>query len=330
MPILTAAQWDAYLSQHPAAHILQTSAWGCLKDEFGWTPVRVQAGLAGAQVLFRRLPLGFRIAYLPKGPLGTGWVDLWPTLDLLCKQRRTILLKVEPDAFSPAGADLAAQLPHFQPASTIQPQSTIIIALKGSEDDWIARMKPKTRYNIRLAERKGVIVRPSQDLETFHRLMLVTGQRDHFGVHSLAYYQRAYQLFSPGDSCALLAAEYEGRVLAMLMVFAHGPRAWYFYGASSDSDRNLMPTYLLQWEAMRWAASHGCHSYDLWGIPDLDEHILEEQFTDQASGLWGVYRFKRGFGGEVVRSVGAWEKIYLPSLYRLYRAYTVRRSGEGG
>jgi len=103
------------------------------------------------------------------------------------------------------------------------------------------------------------------------------------------------------------------------MVFALPPRAWYFYGASSNVHREKMPTYLLQWEAMRWAKSQGCTSYDLWGIPDEEEEMLEAEFTHRHDGLWGVYRFKRGFGGRLARSVGAWDRVYSPARYRLYR-----------
>src|SRR5512136_2397738 len=99
MTILDAAGWDQFLSGYPQAHLLQTSAWGELKAGFGWRPERVTAGHTGAQILFRRLPLGFSLAYLPKGPLGTDWRALWPLVDRLCKERRAILLKVEPDAW---------------------------------------------------------------------------------------------------------------------------------------------------------------------------------------------------------------------------------------
>lgn len=85
-----------------------------------------------------------------------------------------------------------------------------------------------------------------------------------------------------------------------------------------------MPTYPLQWEAMRWARDKGCKTYDLWGIPDHPEEVLEDQFMDRSDGLWGVYRFKRGFGGEVRRTVGAWDRVYRPFLYRLYELYAGR------
>ncbi len=172
----------------------------------------------------------------------------------------------------------------------------------------LARMHQKTRYNIRLAERKQVTVRPWDDLPAFGAMMQTTAARDQFGVHTPAYYARAYELCStPLQECELLVAEFEGRPLAALMVFAHGPRAWYLYGASTDDERNRMPTYLLQWEAMRWARRRGCRSYDLWGVPDAERETLEAQFETRGDGLWGVYRFKRGFGGELTRSIGAWD-----------------------
>jgi peptidoglycan pentaglycine glycine transferase (the first glycine) len=182
-------------------------------------------------------------------------------------------------------------------------------------------MKSKTRYNVRLAGRKGVVVREASeaDLPAFHALMAITAARDRFGVHTPAYYEAAYRLFVPQDRARLLLAEVEGEPVAALMVFALPPRAWYFYGASGDAHRNKMPTYLLQWEAMRWARSLGCTAYDLWGVPDADEDRLEAEFKGRADGLWGVYRFKRGFGGRLVRSVGAWDRVYAPLRYRLYR-----------
>ena len=193
-----------------------------------------------------------------------------------------------------------------------------MVDLRRSEDEILARMKQKTRYNIRLAQKKGVTVRPWDDLPAFHEMMLVTSGRDGFGVHTLEYYQRAYQLFHPTGMAELLVAEYDGLPLAALMVFARRRRAWYVYGASNDQERNRMPTYLLQWEAIRWARSKGAEEYDLWGVPDEEEEILEAQFTERTGGLWGVYRFKRGFGGEVRRAAQAFDRVYNPLLYKVY------------
>jgi peptidoglycan pentaglycine glycine transferase (the first glycine) len=189
-------------------------------------------------------------------------------------------------------------------------------------------MKPKTRYNIRLAARHGVTVSASEDLTAFEHLMNTTGARDAFAVHSGTYYQKAFAAYSPHRTVELLLAAFEGEPLAGLMAFAQESRAWYLYGASSDLHREVMAPYLLQWEAIRWARSQGCTEYDLWGIPDSDEETLEKHFSTRQDGLWGVYRFKRGFGGQIWRSVGAWDRVYNPPLYLLYRLLIAGRTGN--
>lgn len=327
MPELTAHEWDAFLSEHPGAHILQTTAWGELKSAFGWEVVRVVEGRCGAQLLIRRLPLGFSLAYLPRGPLGEGRESLWPAIDAICRRYRAVLFKFEPDEWVD-GSPQEAPVGFGSSVHSIQPAQTLLVDLAPEETEILGRMKQKTRYNIRLAEKKGVRVVAADDLARFQALMDTTGARDRFGVHSQAYYEQAFRLFQPQGACELLAAEYEGEWLAALMVFQHQGRAWYFYGASSDLHRNLMPTYLLQWESMRWAKARGCQTYDLWGVPDEDEETLEAQFTDRSDGLWGVYRFKRGFGGVLRRAAGPWDRVYNQPLYALYEMW-MRRQGGG-
>lgn len=311
-------------------HLLQSPLWGRFKAEFGWESKAFNSASARAQVLFRRLPLGFSIAYLPKGPVGYDWATLWPQIDAACKQHRTVFLQVEPDlAEDDLTPELKQQMQGFTvEPHTIQPRSTILVDLEADEAELLARMKQKTRYNIRLAEKKGVVVRESNDIQGFYRLIQTTGTRDGFAVHNISYYQKAFEIFSPAGACVLLGAFHEGKPLAYLMLFLSGERSWYFYGASDDASRNLMPTYLLQWEAMRWSKAHGATFYDLWGIPDASVEELEEQFTKRSDGLWGVYRFKRGFGGEVVRSVPAYVRVYKPLLYRAYRKIRAGRMAD--
>jgi peptidoglycan pentaglycine glycine transferase (the first glycine) len=327
MKLLSPGDWDAFLKNHPKAHILQTTQWGALKNAFGWTPRFVQAGSLGAMILFRKLPLGLSVAYIPRGPVGDGnWAPFWPVVDDLCQQERAVFLRVEPEVWEPSPEGFVElNLPGFKPSSqTIQPPRTIFVDLSPSDEDMLMAMKSKTRYNIRLADRKGVAVRPSTDVGLFHEMSLATSERDAFGIHSLAYYQRVYDLFAPQKACILLIAEYQDQPLAGLMTFAWGDTAWYFYGASTNKERNRMPTYLLQWESMRWAKQRGCQTYDLWGVPDHTEPYLEEHFMERSDGLWGVYRFKRGFGGEVRRTIGAWDRVYRPSIYKLYRLWAGR------
>jgi lipid II:glycine glycyltransferase (peptidoglycan interpeptide bridge formation enzyme) len=207
----------------------------------------------------------------------------------------------------------------------IQPPRTVVIHIKDSEEQILAHMKQKTRYNIRLAEKKGVTVRAWDDIESFQKMMLATGERDGFGVHALAYYKRAYELFHPKQMGELLLAEYDGKPLAALFVARYGNRAYYLYGASTNEERNRMPTYLLQWEAMKWAKACACEEYDLWGVPDEDEATLEADFETRRDGLWGVYRFKRGFGGELMRAVQAMDRVYNPLLYWAYLRFIGNR-----
>lgn len=312
------------------AHLLQLPQWAEFKSHFGWQAVTVQNPQAYAQILFRHLPLGFSVAYIPKGPLGTNWKSLWLEIDTACKKRKAVFLQVEPDLNLPLSNEFFEQFtPSFhQVEETIQPRRTVVIPLDGSEEDLLSEMKQKTRYNIRLAAKKGVTVHQSSDIAAFHEMMKTTGVRDGFAVHSLEYYQRAYDLFAPLDKAVLLEARKDNHTLAYLMLFYHGKRAWYFYGASDNAHRNLMPTYLLQWEAMLWAKAHGALEYDLWGIPDADEDELEAQFSDRSDGLWGVYRFKRGFGGQIVRSGPAFVKVYKPLLYKAYQRLRSARASE--
>ncbi len=323
------SSWLTFIATHPESHILQDGKWGVLKSSFGWRAVYLICADAGAQVLFRKLPLGYSIAYLPKGPVGCN-EQLLNEINVVCKHHKAIFLKFEPFDWEPDAIWSSLEAKGFQHSDPIQPYRTVIVSLEGTEDDILAGMKQKARYNIRLAEKKDVRVKASEDYAAFHKMSLVTGDRDKFGIHSLSYYNRIKELFGSTNESVLLMAYFDEKPIAGIIVFAKGENAWYMYGASSDEERNRMPTYLLQWEAIKWAKAKGCKTYDLWGIPDHNEEELETLFTekDQHEGLWGVYRFKRGFGGTIRRSVGAWDKVYLPVLYKLYKVYSnLRKRG---
>lgn len=297
------------LGAYANAHLLQLPEWAKFKNNFGWQSQIFSSQTAFAQVLFRSLPLGFSIAYLPKGPLGTDWSSLWSQIDQECRKRKAVFLQVEPDLNLPLPAEVESDFSQgfIREEQTLQPRRTALISLEPDEEDLLAAMKQKTRYNIRLAAKKGVVVRPTDDVIGFYGMMVTTGNRDDFAVHSLEYYQKVFDIFSPSGKCVLLSAYYQDVPVAYLMLFLTASRSWYFYGASDNRQRNLMPTYLLQWEAIRWAKAYGAKEYDLWGIPDADEEELEASFTDRSDGLWGVYRFKRGFGGKIVRTSPAFE-----------------------
>lgn len=329
-------EWDEFVASHPQGSLLQTTGWAQLKSRFGWSSRRVwlrQDGrlVAGAQLLVRSAALGLvKVGYVPHGPL-VDWENddqvavLLNQLDLAAYEYRAGLVKIEPylwqEEMPPAEWEaLCARHDLRTDTDEIQPPRTLLVDLRPPEQDILMAMKSKTRYNIRLAGRKEVAIREGteKDIPLFNGLMQITSERDRFGVHEPHYYKSAYEIFAPDDA-ALFIAEYEDTPLAALMVFALGDTAAYLYGASSSEERQRMPTYALQWAAMRWARDRGCTYYDLWGVPDYPEEALEADFTDRSDGLWGVYRFKRGFGGELKRTVGAADRVYNNLLYRLYK-----------
>jgi len=324
------ADWDAYIRQHPRGHILQLSAWGTLKAAYGWQVARTaifEGGriVGGAQLLFRRLPLRLgTLAYLPYG----GCVDdealypaLWQAVRHTAQRRGAAFLKWEP-GLSLDGPGPEPALWGFRPSpQTIQPPRTVILDISGDEDAILARMNQGTRRKIRQSLKNDVryFEATAADVERFTRIMQITGERNDFGVHEPDYYAMQYGLFVPQDA-ALILAEHEGEVLSGVFVFTTGATAQYISGASSNQKRNLMASYGVQWQAIRWAKARGCRYYDMWGIPDEDEATLEAQFQERNDGLWGVYGFKRGWGGQVVRSAGTWDLVYNPLIYAAYRA----------
>lgn len=342
-----AASWDRWVDGRSDGHPLQLSGWGQLKTRFGWSsqPVVMRdargAIVAGAQMLLRRA-YGITLAYVPRGPL-VDWTDAAQTAGLITLLRATArragaaVLKIEPDLPDTAAQRALLHAAGFAPSrQSVQPPSTILIDLINGENAVLAAMKSKWRYNVRLAERKGVTVRAMarDDLPAFHRLMHETGVRDDFAVHSDAYFATAFDLLTPEHALFLLA-EYAGAPLAAIVVALAGETAVYLWGASSERERSRMPNHALQWAGMRWALAHGATRYDLWGIPDDLGRLAMALGREQAEGapadllpveidalpghgLWGVYRFKQGFGGRVLRTVGAWDMTIDPLGARLY------------
>lgn len=341
------ASWDAFVARHAYAQFLQTNAWAALKSRFEWQATRAVVGepnapAGGASILLRRRA-GITLAYVPRGPV-VDWADAEATRTVMAavseraREAGASVLLVEPELTdSLAAHQQLLQLGLRRSPTTIQPPSTIMLELSGDENALLARMKSKWRYNVRLAERKAVTVRElhRDELPIFHRMMEDTGERDHFAVHSPAYYEAAYELLTPKLGTFLLA-EYEGLPLGTLVVLQWGKMAWYVWGASSNRERSRMPNHALQWAAMRWARARGATRYDFWGIPDeigqvavgltrgsgagvpVDELPIDLEALPSHD-LWGVYRFKQGFGGQVVRHIGTWEMPLQPNGYRLFQ-----------
>ena len=321
------ADWDAFVAAQPRAHLLQLSRWGMLKARFGWEAqiVTLYDGeqiSAGALVLLKPLPFGIgKLAYVPMGPFASQPAELILLWRAIRRETGAAFLKLEPGHF-PKGDELDLASMGLKPSTqTIQPATTIILDIGADDDTILGRMNQGTRRKVRKSRTGSTTYRIGErtDLPAFCRLTQETGARNAFGVHNAAYFEAVFDLLIPQRG-ALLLAEHEGELLAGIMVFALGDSAWYLYGASSRAKGNLYATYGIQWQAIQWAKRLGCRYYDLWGVPDHDQATLEAEFKDRSDGLWGVYGFKRGWGGQVRRTLGAWDLAWNPLVYSAYRA----------
>jgi len=340
-------EWDTFVATHPHGHILQTQRWGKLKEQHGWRAARASVltpqnkPVAVAMTLVRTLPYGLgNIAYVPRGPI-VDWdnpefaTKALGTLTRLALNARAFALVIEPDLLDTATDRAQLASLDFQPLDfSVQPRRTVWVNLDVDDDvDILAAMKQKTRYNIGLSKRKGVTVRTGAvpDADTFYTLMQATSERDTFNIQTRDYFRDFLDLFCKGENAParLFIAEFNHEPLAAIIATGLGERAIYLYGASGNAHRELMPTYLLQWEAMLWARKRGCKTYDMWGVPDEDEATLEANFEKRSDGLWGVYRFKRGFGGQVVRHVGTWGKVLSPLRWWLFQQARKFRKSTG-
>jgi lipid II:glycine glycyltransferase (peptidoglycan interpeptide bridge formation enzyme) len=334
--------WDVLVKRMPDPHILQTREWGEIKAQVGWRPNPLvwfddeNEPVAAALTLQRSvsvagLPLA-RVMYVPKGPL-LNWEDarlrqrVLTDLQGLAKEKRAIFLKIDPDLQlgtgipgedsarkNPLGVSVLGELKSHGwrfSDEQIQYRNTVILDITPTEDELLMNMKQKTRYNVRLAGRRGVEVRTGNlnDLGMLHNMYTETALRDGFAIRDDAYYLNVWRTFMESDMLTPLIAMVEGDPVAALMLFQFARQAWYLHGMSRSAHREKMPNYLLQWEAIKKAKRAGCTRYDLWGAPDV---------FDEDDPMWGVFRFKDGFQGTVVRHIGAWDLPLRPTLYPIY------------
>ncbi|MBI5166953.1 MAG: peptidoglycan bridge formation glycyltransferase FemA/FemB family protein [candidate division NC10 bacterium] len=317
------SQWNQYMLRSPKGHILQSFEWGELKARTGWTPLRlavVDGGefRAGISLLKRRIPgsLGRTILYAPRGPVAD-FADrealsfLFEDLKLRAPTHRAILLKVDPAVTAEEeGGTLStlglSRASGFEAFGGVQPQCVFRLDLGPSLEGLLQRMEPKTRYNIRLAAKKGVEVEGDchrDDLKTFYGLLVETAIRDGFLIRSYNYFEGIWEELVGYGLGRLFLARYKGEVIAGTLALIFGDKCWYIYGASSNRHRNLMPNHALQWEMIKWAKSQGCIWYDFRAVP-CDPH--------PGHPLSGLYRFKKGFGARFYRFVGEYDLVFSP------------------
>lgn len=339
----SSSEWDLILPKLPQPHFLQSSQWAQVKEKLGWKAyfkiwkTDQDEVIAGALILERQIkipyiPWKLSIQYIPKGPL-VDWSNktladkIVKDLQKFAKERKVIFVKIDPDVYI-ENSILEKSIRNYRlenqnaisilkagewrsSVSQVQFQNTMWIDLRLDEDQILANMKQKTRYNIRLAQKKGIKIRVANVIEypLLYQMYAQTSIRDQFVIRPEFYYLDLWEKFSKAGYCEALLAEYEGLPIAGLVLYYFGERAFYVYGMSTDQYRNYMPTYALQWEAIQRSKEKGKKFYDLWGAPP---QVLE------SDPMYGVYRFKVGLGSDLVKTIGEWDFIVNPILFFLY------------
>lgn len=338
--------WNKLILGLPNPHILQTWNWAKLKEMYGWRMLpqvwhdpsgEVEAA---AMVLERSMPIrGFAaqtcILYVPRGPL-LNWEKpglkkrVLSDLQELARKKHAIFIKIDPELVigsdlpngegetsNPIGQSIITHLKSHGwifSNEQIQFRNTFWLDINKTEEELLANMKAKTRYNLRLAERKGVQVRTGSevDIPLLYKMYAETSVRDGFIIRPQSYYTEVWKNFMRSGMAEAFIAEVEGQPVAGLVLFHFAEKAWYFYGMSCNLQREKMPNYLLQWKAIQRARTLGCQIYDLWGAPDN---------FDQTDSMWGIYRFKEGLGAQVIRTIGAWDFTPNKLLYAIFTRF---------
>jgi peptidoglycan pentaglycine glycine transferase (the first glycine) len=348
--------WNELIASLPLPHLLQSWEWSQVKAKYGWQPMPFvwsdslpassHTPLAAAMILKRSIPVGgfakkMCVLYIPKGP-NLDWDDtvlrrrVLGDLQVFAKRQGAIFVKLDPDVAlgrGVPGTQAAVEFTGGQAVRSelmerswkfsqdqIQFRNTVLIDLSPNVDELLAGMKQKTRYNLRLAQKKGVTVRvgTADDLPLLYRMYAETSVRDGFLIREAGYYQTVWRTFGGSSSGApsrstpfheSLIAEVDGDPVGAVSIFHFAGQAIYLFGMSRNENREKMPNYLLQWEAMQRAKALDNKLYNLWGAPD--------EF-DESDDLWGVFRFKEGLGGYVLRTLGAWDYTPNPIFYKMY------------
>ncbi len=314
--------WDELVVANPdGGQILQTRAWGEFKRAYGWRPLYVLDDIDGRRVatlvLSRRTVAFGELWYIPKGPGVSTAAQLTPLIDHLRMRRGPFAVKLEPELEEDAETVQALRrLGLAKSRHDVQiTRATIVVDLTPDEDTLLASFKPKTRYNIRLAARHGVEVRPvpasDANVSTMYELMGATRDRAGFILRPKEYFRRYWQLQAATGQGQLLFATWQGSVLAGVFVTHLGRKAWYKDGGSRKEHAQVMAPHLLQWEAMRWLRARGVAAYDLVAVPPRAQ--LHEQHP-----LYGLYRFKSGFSDTITEFVGTWDLVLDPLRHAVW------------
>jgi len=323
--------FNNFVEYAPKSHILQSWEWGELKGQGEWVPYRLlieneaKEPVAAISILARRIPvLGKLIFYAPRGPVGDlhnpELMDyLFGEVRKLAQDKGAIFLKIDPDVsiddtdlteyLSARGFATAGKAEGFE---GVQPKFVFRLDLTPDIDTLLANLHSKTRYNLRLAERKGVEIKENcgkEDLPVFYKLLKETTERDKFLVRPYPYFTDMWDCLAPSGHLKLFLAYYQGEPIAGTLAYLFGDKAWYIYGASSNAHRKVMPNYLIQWAMIKWSKVNNCTLYDFRGVSG---NLSED------NPLYGLYRFKKGFNGTFTEFIGEYDLVFSPFYYWLW------------
>ncbi len=330
------AQWNSFLTGQSGGHLLQSYEWGELSQYLGARVYRLgaleQGQIVGAmQLLVSSVPLpvsapglNFNWLYCSRGPTverpdAPALPALVEHAHAIARKEHAVVLRLEPN-----GADdepeleelwiLACRALGFQiNPITVHARRSWVLDIRPGTEQLLANFKTTWRQNVRVAERKGVIVREAEndaDFAAYYDLLTVTSERDAFFIHSRDYHKEVLRRFASKGDAVLYLAEHEGEVLAAKMLIRFGDWCWDMFGASSTNKRNLKPTYLLQYRCIQWAKARGCSYFDFRAIPEILEPGEE---------MWSVYEYKKGFGGFSRLHMPTQDYVYRPLVYHAWR-----------
>lgn len=322
-------KYTEFLEKHERCNFQQSIEWGKVKNS--WKNEIILAEdeegniIGSISILIRKIPIFGNMMYSSRGPVCDIHDEkvmkiLTDGARELAKKYNAFVFKIEPDIKSndeefrrivtKLGYQIKDDAKNFR--EEIQPRYVFRLDIKDkTEDELFKNLHQKTRYNIRLARKKGVVVKEGtrEDLKIFHKIMIETGARDGFIIRPLEYFEKMYDELGP-EHMKLLLAYHEDKVISGVIPIMYGNKTWYLYGASSNSYRNLMPNYLLQWEMIKIALDRKDDIYDLRGVSGV---------VDENHPQYGLYRFKKGFGAEFTEFIGEVYISFKPFVNSVYK-----------
>lgn len=318
------SEFENFVTANPKGHFMQSSLWAKVKPNWKWEALLCRGNdgsVKGAvAVLIRKLPgLPYSLMYGGRAPVcdphdKETLAELFDGLKKIAKEYKCYVIKLDPDIVSSDTefSNIMKSL-GFKNKSAgknfegIQPRYVFRLNVENkTEEELMQAFHPKTRYNIRVAIKKGVEVKivGKEELPKFAEIMRTTGLRDGFVTRPLEYFQNMLEVL--GEHARLYMAYSNGTAIAGTLAIHYGDKVWYLYGASANEYRNLMPNYLLQLEMIRWALECNCRIYDFRGVSgDISED----------NPLYGLYKFKKGFSGDFTEFVGEFEYTTKPFIH---------------